>query len=113
MLAILLNLVCLPLHARQQKLVEIELQNHIFQPSTIIVPANQKIKFVIYNRDNTPEEFDSFDLNREKVIFPNAKATLFVGPLPAGEYEFFGEYHPETAIGKVIVRKQEGISIVD
>jgi hypothetical protein len=33
-----------------------------------------------------------------------AKAIIFVGPLPPGEYPFFGEFNPGTALGKIIVR---------
>jgi hypothetical protein len=83
--------------------ITIELKNHIFEPNVIKVPENTKIKLVIKNRDTSPEEFDSFDLNREKVIFANSQATLYIGPLAKGVYNFFGEFHPNTAIGKVIV----------
>jgi len=82
---------------------ELTLESHLFYPAQIIIPANKKVKLVIFNQDSSVEEFDSFDLNREKVIFPQQKAIIFIGPLPAGEYEFFGEYHPDSARGKVIV----------
>lgn len=82
------------------------LKNHLFYPAQITIPANKKVKLVIHNQDNSVEEFDSFDLNREKVIFPNHKSIIFIGPLPVGEYSFFGEYHPNSARGKVIVVEQ-------
>jgi hypothetical protein len=81
---------------------EIEILNHLFIPSELTIPANTKVKLVVYNRDPTPEEFESYELNREKVIVGNRKATIFIGPLPAGEYPFFGEFYPEKAQGKVI-----------
>jgi hypothetical protein len=81
----------------------VELKNHLFYPAQINIPANTKIKLIIHNKDDTPEEFDSFDLNREKVIFPHKKAVIFIGPLPEGEYHFFGEFNPNSAKGKVIV----------
>jgi plastocyanin len=83
----------------------LDLKNHLFYPAQITIPANKKVKLVIHNRDNSAEEFSSFDLNREKVIFSKNKSTIFVGPLPAGEYSFFGEYHPNSARGKVVVEK--------
>jgi hypothetical protein len=83
--------------------ITIDLKDNIFEPSIITISENTKIKLIIVNQDDSPEEFDSFDLNREKVIFANSSAILFIGPLPKGTYHFFGEYHPETAIGKVIV----------
>jgi hypothetical protein len=87
--------------------VTIDLKDNIFEPSVITIPENTKIKLIIINHDDSPEEFDSFDLNREKVIFAKSNAVLFIGPLPKGSYHFFGEYHPETAIGKVIVTNCE------
>jgi len=83
--------------------VEIEIRDHLFWPSEVVVPANTKVKLLVYNRDPTSEEFESYELNREKVIMGNQKAVIFIGPLLPGEYPFFGEFYPETAQGKVIV----------
>lgn len=81
----------------------VTLHNHLFYPAVIIIPNEQKVKLVIENRDDTPEEFDSFDLNREKVIFPHKKATIYISPLPLGDYFFFGEYNPNSAKGIIRV----------
>lgn len=83
---------------------ELTIENHVFSPKEITIPANQKVKIIISNKDSLAEEFDSFDLNRERVIFANKKATIYVGPLPPGRYEYFGEYHPNSARGFVIVK---------
>jgi len=81
------------------------LQDHLFYPAEIIIPAGVKVKLIIENKDSVVEEFDSFDLNREKMLFPDKKSTIYIGPLSAGEYHFFGEYHPNSALGKVIVKE--------
>ncbi len=81
----------------------IEIRNHLFQPDVLTIPANTKVKLVIYNRDPTPEEFESFELNREKVILGGRKAIVFIGPLAPGEYPFFGEFNPQTALGTIVV----------
>ena len=81
---------------------ELEIRNHLFVPDTLVIPANTKVKLIIYNRDATPEEFESYELNREKVILGGRKAVLFVGPLAAGEYPFFGEFNPRTALGRIV-----------
>lgn len=78
------------------------LEDNLFFPSRLEIPADTKIKLIIINLDSTPEEFDSFDLNREKVIFPHRQAVIYVGPLKPGEYEFFGEYNPNTARGVLV-----------
>lgn len=104
-IGILCGLFCCPVLAAVTE-YHIQLKDHLFYPSLISIPANKKVKLIIDNQDNTPEEFDSFSLNREKVIFANNKATIFIGPLRPGKYDFFGEYNPNTARGTVIVEQQ-------
>jgi hypothetical protein len=100
---LILTLLALPV-AAETPIVEIEIRNHLFEPAEIFVPANTKIKLMVYNRDPTPEEFESYELNREKVIIGNRKAVIFIGPLKPGEYPFFGEFYPNTAQGMIIAR---------
>ena len=78
------------------------IRDHRFDPAEIRVPASQKIKIVVHNQDSTPEEFESHELNREKLIAPGTKANIFVGPLKPGRYPFFGEFHEKTARGAII-----------
>jgi len=85
---------------------ELEIRNHLFQPDTLVIPANTKVKLIIYNRDPTPEEFESYELNREKVIPGGRKAIVFIGPLAPGEYPFFGEFNPQTALGTILVKAE-------
>ena len=84
-------------------IINIDIRNHLFIPSEITIPENTKVKLIIHNYDEEDEEFESYELNREKVIVGKRKGTIFIGPLPAGEYLFFGEFFPKTAQGKVIV----------
>ncbi len=83
---------------------KIVIENHHFQPEQITIPADKKVKLLIDNRDATPEEFDSHDLNREKVVMANSKGTVFIGPLKPGHYKFQGEFHATTAQGVVIAK---------
>ncbi len=83
--------------------VVVEIKDHLFYPQEVVVPAGQKVRLTFVNYDDSPEEIDSFSLNREKVIFANSKGSIFIGPLRPGEYPFFGEFHPNSAVGKVIV----------
>lgn len=81
----------------------LEIRDHLFFPTRLTIPRDTKVKLVVINHDATPEEFESYELNREKVIMGKGTAILFIGPLPPGEYPFFGEYHPKTALGTVVV----------
>lgn len=82
---------------------KLEIRNHLFIPDRIVIPANTRVRLLIQNHDPGSEEFESYELNREKVIGANHKASIFIGPLPAGSYPFFGEFNPETARGQIIV----------
>lgn len=78
------------------------IKDHKFEPEVLRVPAGVKFKLIVHNQDPTPEEFESFELNREKIIGGGRKATIFIGPLKPGEYPFFGEFNMDTALGKII-----------
>ena len=82
--------------------VMLVIRDHRFEPAEVRVPAGQKVKLVVHNQDTTPEEFESHELNREKVIAPGTKANIYIGPLTPGRYPFFGEFNEKTARGTVI-----------
>ena len=86
----------------ETKVVDLTIKDHHFQPEAVTIPAGEKVKLMVHNQDATPEEFESYELNREKIIPGNSKAVIFVGPLEAGEYPFFGEFNQATAQGRVI-----------
>jgi len=88
----------------EKPVFEIEIRNHLFWPSELVIPAGTKVKLLVTNQDPTPEEFESYELNREKVIMGQRTAVIFIGPLAPGEYPFFGEFHPRTAQGRVIAK---------
>jgi hypothetical protein len=82
--------------------VHVSIKNHRFNPVEIHVPAGQKIRLIVENQDATPEEFESHELNREKVIAGKSKATIYIGPLEPGRYPFVGEFNEDTAKGVVV-----------
>lgn len=84
---------------------EIIIKDHLFYPDELVIPANTKVKLLVKNQDATPEEFESYELNREKVIPGNTQAIIFIGPLKPGIYPFFGEFFPKTAQGRIIVKE--------
>jgi len=84
-------------------IVEIEIRNHLFFPSELTIPVDTKVKLLVKNRDPSAEEFESYELNREKVIPGNSTGVIFIGPLKKGDYPFFGEFFPKTAQGIIHV----------
>lgn len=84
--------------------IQLIIKDHLFFPSVLEIPAGQKVRVRIINQDPTAEEFESFELNREKLVVGNGEVVVFIGPLEPGEYVFFGEFYPKTAQGVVVVK---------
>jgi plastocyanin len=74
-----------------------------FVPSEVSIPAGTKVKLIVRNQDGTASEFESVDFHREKVVPAGDEISVFVGPLDAGTYEFFDDFHPDNR-GHLTVR---------
>lgn len=83
---------------------ELIIKDHKFSPDSLELPAQQRVKVIIKNLDPNLEEFESHDLNIEKMIPPSNQIVIFVGPLEPGTYKFFGEMHEDTAQGQFVVK---------
>ncbi|KJW05677.1 cupredoxin domain-containing protein [Rickettsia argasii] len=83
--------------------VKIAIQDHKFVPNIVEVPKSTKIRLIVHNEDDTIEEFESHDLHREKIVMPNESIHIILAPLKSGKYEFFGDFHQDTAQGLIIV----------
>ena len=89
----------------QEGVYRLTIQGHRFSPEVLEVPAGKPFQLVIKNLDATPEEFESNDLKREKVIPGGGEITLRIGALKPGTYEFFGEFNPATAKGRIVAKQ--------
>ena len=101
-IAALLIVCAAPVFA-QQAPTTIIVRDHQFVPAEVAVAAGAKAELIIRNEQTTPAEFESKSLHREKVVAPGAAASIFVGPLSPGRYEFFDDFHPATR-GVVVVK---------
>jgi hypothetical protein len=104
LLAAVLLLASFATQAAEPKEFTLSLRNHKFVPAQLVVPANTKFKLIVVNLDPTPEEFESHELNREKIVTGGGKITVLLGPLKPGKYPFFGEFHMKTAQGALIAK---------
>ena len=83
---------------------EIALKNHQFMPQTLTIPAGKQVKLTVTNEDATPAEFESHDFRVEKVVPGNGKIVVYIGPLQAGTYGFFDDFHEDTTKGTLVVK---------
>ena len=76
--------------------LEIGIKAQAFVPAEIHVPAGVKVELHIVNDDALPAEFESTDLSREIVVPAHKDVKIYIGPLDAGRYRFFNDFHQES-----------------
>jgi plastocyanin len=80
------------------------IKDHRIQPAELEVPAGKAFTLNVTNQDATAEEFESNDLDIEKIIAGGQSAVINVDALDPGRYEFYGEYHEDSAKGAIVAK---------
>lgn len=93
-----------PAHAEDAPSLRLGIRNHMFVPQALTVPAGHKIKLIVKNEDSTAAEFESYELNREKIVPAASEVPIFIGPLDPGTYPFFDDFHRETTTGEIVAK---------
>jgi hypothetical protein len=78
-------------------------------PERPLLPRNRRSagRHALQDRDYEgpgPEEFESIELRKETVLAPGVTRSVVFAPLKPGVYRFFGEFHPDTAQGRIVVK---------
>ena len=81
----------------------ITLRDGRFSPPVLTVPAGKKLEIAVRNQDATQAEFESVDLDREKIVDPNGEVLIFIGPLDPGSYGYFDDFHRATT-GTIVAK---------
>jgi hypothetical protein len=103
--AVLAGFLALPGFARAQELANFNLaiQEHHFDPADLAVPAGVRLTVTVKNLNPNAAEFESSDLDREKVVVGGGSIIVYLGPLTPGSYEFFNDFDP-AARGHIVVK---------
>jgi hypothetical protein len=80
----------------------VTLKNHRFVPTEIHVPSGRPFFVLVTNADDTPDEFEMNAPPVEKVIVPGQQGRVRIRPLAAGRFQFFDDFHQETAQGSFV-----------
>jgi hypothetical protein len=90
--------------ASAEQVFHLTIVNQAFEPGTLTLTAEQRIKIMVANKDSSPAEFESNDFQAEVVIPGKTELPVYVGPLEPGTYQFFNDFHPQSK-GTLIVKK--------
>jgi plastocyanin len=80
------------------------IKDHVFAPAVLDVPAGQAFEIIVRNEDETPEEFESIELDREKIVSGGAEIRVRIDALRPGTYDYYGEFHMDTAFGQIVAK---------
>ena len=86
------------------KTLVIRFENHRFSPQSLVVPANRPLQLRVVNLSNERIEFESFSLNREKVVEPSKSVTLNLPALRPGNYDFVDDFHDDVPAGVIAAK---------
>jgi plastocyanin len=87
-----------------EKLPQINFAGDHFEPASLEVAAGTPIKLKVMNQGKTAIEFESFELNRERVVQPGQTITVQLPKLEPGQYHFFDDFHHEVPQGTISAR---------
>ncbi len=78
-----------------ERTVALAVEERGFAPGEVDVPAGARVRLEVTNRTGAAIEFESFELNRERVVQPGHTVNVYVSDLEPGRYEFFDDFHQE------------------
>jgi hypothetical protein len=88
----------------EEPVFTIEFKDGKVAPLRLEVPANRRFQLQLRNSGDTPAEFESNELRKEKVLAPRTTSILVVRTLDPGEYPFFDDFHPEAPKAVLIAK---------
>jgi hypothetical protein len=94
--------VTVAVEAKDLKTYELTLKGQAFTPAELKVPAGEAFIIKLKNENDAPAEFESKDMKFEKIVAGRASIVTKVKALPGGTFEFYDEYHEDTARGTVV-----------
>jgi hypothetical protein len=83
---------------------KIVFKNGVIDPMRLEVPAKTRLRLEIRNEDDSPAEFESVELHKEKVLAPHSETVMVIRTLDPGEYQFFDDFHPGSTPAVLVAR---------
>ncbi len=75
-----------------------------FEPDELVVKAKTPFRVRVVNAAPEAIEFESFELNRERVVLPGAEIVVYLPALDPGSYKFFDDFHHGAGEGTITAK---------
>jgi hypothetical protein len=93
-----------PSRAEDEVTIRIEFRDGKIEPLRIEAPSKTRIRLQLVNLGDTPAEFESHELKKEKVLAPKSESVLVIRTLDPGEYVFFDDFHPDAPRATLVAK---------
>ncbi|MDO8431847.1 MAG: cupredoxin domain-containing protein [Candidatus Binatus sp.] len=104
-LASLLAAIAVPSTSRaDDDYSRLNFHNGRVEPASLTLPANTPVKLQVTNLGDAVIEFESFELNRERVVQPGQTITVNLPPLSPGSYAFVDDFSNGAVKGQIVSR---------
>jgi hypothetical protein len=90
--------------AEDEPTFRIEFRDGKIEPQVLEVPAKTRIRLQLVNLGDTPAEFESAELRKEKVLAPKSESVMVIRTLDPGEYSFFDDFHPGAPPARLVAK---------
>jgi hypothetical protein len=90
--------------AAEEPTFRIEFRDGAIAPQRLEVPAKTRLRLELANLGDTPAEFESTELYKEKVLTPKSQSVMVIRTLDPGEYTFFDDFHPGSPPAVLVAR---------
>ena len=90
--------------AEDETLPVVRFHDGRFEPDELVVKAKTPFRLRVVNATQDAIEFESFELNRERVVLPGAEIVVYLPALDPGSYKFFDDFHHGAGEGTITAR---------
>ena len=88
-------------HAEEEALPVLRFHDGKVEPGELLVQAKAPFRLRVVNETKEAIEFESFELNRERVVQPGAEIVVYLPALDPGSYKFFDDFHHGAGEGTI------------
>jgi Cupredoxin-like domain len=90
--------------AEEEALPVLRFHDGTFEPGELVVKAKAPFRLRVVNETQEAIEFESFELNRERVVLPGAEIVVYLPALDPGSYKFFDDFHQGAGEGTITAK---------
>ncbi|MGH8013655.1 MAG: cupredoxin domain-containing protein [Candidatus Binataceae bacterium] len=103
-LSAILAAASIPAAQAGNEVIMLRYQDNRYSPQTVKGGAGEPLTLKFLNSSKRTIEFESFKLNRERVVQPGQTITVHLPALSSGSYDFYDDFHQDVPEGTIVAK---------